>query len=163
MQITTRKAVELLNIFAQFAGYAQAIELNGKTQIVYVPYDIGPKAQWNIIKNRNQLRPLKNMSDELIAEKKKFLEQAITTFDQHAPVEVREKQFAAKQAEIDAEQKAHFDELHEVTGLLKIPAKEIRIRRTDTQIQAALEALLSEGFLDGEPDFGDTPTPPAVK
>jgi hypothetical protein len=157
MQITTTKAVELLNIFSQFTGYPQAVELQGKTQVIIVPYDIGPKAQWNLVKNRNILRPIKDMSDELVAEKRKLLQQFMTTLDLTAPVGVNDKKFDERQAQIDADQKVHFDELHEVNGLLKIPAADIRIRRTDTTLQNVLEALMGEGFLDGEPDVGDKP------
>lgn len=155
MQLTTRNIIGRFETLNQLTGYPRAIELNGATQVIIEPHDIGPKAQWNIVKNRRLFRPFKDMFDELMADKKKILTGIVSTFDKNAAPGVNERLFASAQTKIDADQKQFMEELHDVTGLLKIPAKEIRIRRTDTNLIPVLEQLLADDMLDGEPDVGE--------
>lgn len=154
MKLTTNSIIVLFQALEALRGEPTVvINQRGQKEVVYQPYDMGPKFKWNAAKNRSILRRHVDAHDEQVMEfrlglQKKQRELATKNDDPKANVAELQRLTAEVNDEISKLAKLEID----VEGLLFLPATGLNIK-TSKIPPTVIEELMP--LIEGEPEFDE--------
>lgn len=154
MQLTTKEILGLTNAHLALNGYPQVVEQQGRPKEVMIPYDLSPKARWNVAKNLSILRRLAEAHDEVVTAYRREMLQFGKKQDKSANLKTNEAEMNAEVERINNLIREVNTQVNEVSGLLKIPVEGLNLKASPIPPEAI--AILMP-LLDGEPKFDETP------
>jgi hypothetical protein len=154
MKLTTNDIIVLFQALTELRGAPNVvINERGQKQVVYEPYDMGPKFKWNAAKNRSILRRHVDANDEQVMDFRRGLQKL------QRELAARNDDPKANQLAIQQETAKVNDEISklakeeiEVEGLLLLPATGLNIK-TSKIPPTVIEELMP--LIDGVPDFDE--------
>lgn len=152
MKIKTAHVLDLVEAFTRLDGYARAVEVNGRSQLVFESYNLSPKVKMFAAINKGILRTIKEAFEENRKTEQKKFDDFVDLLDPKMDPQEATAQMGKKQRECNAVTAALGEVVVEVSGLRKLPGIGIRIRARDPGIIGLLDILMAD-FIDGEPDY----------
>ena len=154
MELTTNEIIILFSALNELRG-APTIVINnrGQKEVVYEPYEMGPRFKWNAAKDRRILRRFVDDNDEQVMEfrlglQKLQRELAASKDDPKANALKIQQETALVNDKIAKLAKEKID----VPGLLLLPASGLNLK-TSRIPPTVIEELMI--LIEGEPDLED--------
>lgn len=150
MKLKTKEVITLFQALTALNGAPRVVEVDGRQKVVEEPYALSPKTRWNAAKNRNILRRIVDVRDDVALGYQANLRAFRTAQNPSDDPKENARKFKDEVDNVNAKLVELANEVHDVEGLRTLTATGLNLKESPIP-PSVLDDLMP--LIDGDPDF----------
>lgn len=154
MKLKMKEIIVLFQALTALNGASRVVKVDGRDKVIEEPYALSPKFRWNASKNRNILRQLVDIRDEVAMGLQKGLRAFRAKLNPSDDPKENQRKLQDEIDRVNDQLAALSNEEHEVEGLRTLTATGLNLKESPIP-PSVIDELMT--LIDGDPDFEDKP------
>ena len=150
MKLKTKEIIVLFQALSALGGTSRAVEIDGRRRVVDEPYMLSPKVRWNAAKNRNVLRRIVDLRDEVAMDYQKGLRAFRAKLNPSDDPKENQRKLQDEVDRVNEKMEGLANEEHDVQGLRMLTATGLNLKESPIP-PSVIDDLMP--LIDGDPDF----------
>ena len=150
MKLKTKEIIAIFQALTALNGAQRVIDVDGRRKVVEEPYALSPKARWNAAKNRNILRRIVDVRDDVAMGYQRGLRSFRAALNPSDDAKENAKKLQEEVDRINELLRELAEEEQDVQGLRTISATGLNLKESPIP-PSVIDDLMP--LIDGDPDF----------